>query len=383
MFANWKKKAVECAFFALITCGLSLSAAAERNLSGVADPNDALDRLFDRETHMVFEMVGRGSSSKWTIKGTASFKYTVLVEARSRILKKERLPRGRFEVVELHKFEKMSDMLSVSKADISIDASDFEKQKFDEFYKNLRTLVTVLGGQLPGIVLDEAKDVADATLKQLDGVSIKKALDAMGFPGDAIIDEFVREIFQQGFNAKIRPLQGKTYKVTYILGKNKLPISLNYTYEDGTSVTNDEERAVLDRLNVFIDTHTVPNRKCRVGDEWAVDSRDLEQVMDPYVDGHFKGDITVVRSENAPDGTWNLVMKPANLSIVDEEGLATGNVKLEKGHSHVDPNKCTIEDIQVGGKAKLKSVSRNHWLFRSRVSGECDFMGKLTSIRLK
>lgn len=383
MFAKSKKKAVECVFFALITCGMSLCAAEGRKLSGVDDPNDALNRLFNRETHMVFQMVGRGSSSKWTIKGTANFQYNVLIEARSRILKKARLPRGRFEVVELHKFEKMSDMLGVSKADITINMRDFDKQKFDEFYRHLRILVTVLNGPVPGLAMDEAKSVADAVLKKVDGVSIKKVLDAIGLPGDALIEEFVKEIFRQGFNAKIRPLEGKTYKVTYILSKNKLPISMRYTYEDGTSVTNDEEKAVLDRLNLFIDTHTVPNRKCRVGDEWPVHSEDIEQVMDPYVDGHFKGDITVARTENDPDGTWNLIMKPADLSIINDEGIATGNVKLKKGDAHVDPKNCTIEDIRVEGMAKLNSVSRHHWLFRSRVSGWCAFVGKLTSIRLE
>ena len=383
MFANWKKNAVGSAVLALIICGLSLSAAEGRKLSGIADPNDALERLFDRETRMIFRMVGRGSSSKWAITGTANFQYNILIEARSHILKKERLPRGRYQVVELHKFEKMSDMLGVSKADITLNASDFNKQKFDELYKNLRALVTVLGGPVPSLALDRAKNVAEATLNRVDGVSLKKVLDVIGLPGDTMVNQFVKGIFQQGFNAKIRPLEGKTYRVTYILGKNKLPISMKYRYEDGTPVTSDEEKAVLNRLNVFIDTHTIPNRKCRVGDEWPVHSEDIEQVMDPYVDGRFKGDITVVRTENDPDGTWNLVMKPANLSIVDDEGVATGDIRLKKGDGHVDPKNCTIEDIRVEGLAKLNSVSRHHWLFRSRVSGWCAFVGKLTSIRLK
>ena len=383
MFAKWKKNVVGCAFFALIACGLSLSAAEGRKLSGVDDPDDALNRLFDRETHMIFRMVGRGSSSKWTIKGVANFQYNVLVEARSHILKKERLPRGRYRVVELHKFVKMSDMLGVSKADITIDTSDFNKQKFEELYKNLRALITVLSGPVPILAMDKAKSVAEAALNEVDGVSLKKVLDAIGLPGDAIIEDFVKGIFRQGFNAKIRPLEGKTYRVTYILGKNKLPISMSYTYEDGTSVTNDEEKAVLKRLNAFIDTHTVPNRKCRVGDEWPVHSGDIEQIMDPYVDSSFKGDITVKRVENDSDGTWNLIMKPADLAIVDDAGIATGSIKLKKGDGHVDPKNCTIEDIHVEGLAKMNRVSRNHWLFRSRISGWSAFVGKLTSIRLK
>jgi len=382
MFVKLRKKIAGSLLFAFTACGISLCAAeAERMLSNVNDPDDAVSRLFDRETRCVFQMVGRGSSAKWCIRGAANFDYMVIVQAQSRIEKKTRLSRGRYEVVEKHTFEIMSDKLSVSKADISIQLDNFDSKKFDKFYGTLRSLILLLDGPGSIVGLDIAKSEAEKALKKVDGISITRLLEEMGLPGDAFAQGIVSDVFQQAFNARIRPLTGKTYKVIYTLGKNKLPISMSYTYEDGMPVTSEEERMVLDRLNAFIDTHTVPDRKCRVGDEWPVHAGDIEQVMDPYVDGHYIGDITVKRAENDPDGSWNLAMDPTVLSIVDDKGNITGSIRLEKGSGKVDPQNCTIEDIRIEGAARMNRVSSHHWLFQSRIAGWCQFVGKLKSIR--
>ena len=377
------KKLVGCVL-AFAACGTSLFAAEERNLSGVGDPEDAVDRLHDRETHMLFKMVGHGSSSRWLVKGAADFEYTVLLKAQSRILKKEQLPRGRYKVVELHKFQKATDMLSVSKTDITLDLSTFDVNKFEKCFKVLCLLTTPFGrSPVLEFFKDDNMKVALKTLKAADGVSVQKLLSEMGLPGDQYAKSLVTNIFHDAFNGKIRPIEGKSFKFTYILDRNKMPISVTYTNEDGSDVTDDEVKQVLDRLNIFIDTHTVPSRKYRVGDVWPVCSKDIEMVFDPYIDGHLSGDITVVRSKNDPDGTWNLTMTPTGLRIVGDSGSTIGNIRLEKGNGKVDHRNCTIEEIYIEGLAKMNRVSSHHWLFQSRISGWSKFAGKLQSIRLK
>lgn len=368
----------------ILVSALTLGGTSLFAISPIKDNRDAISRLHDRETHMMFEMVGRGSSSKWCLKGVANFNYTVVVDAESRIVEKTKLPGGEYQIVELHKIRLAADKLGVSEEDLIINLKDFDSENFDKFFNTACAIFAGLGAPEVSLELLALKKISDETLKKFDGVSVGKTLEQLGIPAKDLIRSGVISILQQAFSAKIRSATGKSYKVVYTLNKNRQPIAMRYTYADDKPVTDDEERKILDRLNVFIDTHTVPDRKCRVGDTWTIQAEDIQQVMDPYVDGNYVGDISVVRLKDDADKTWNLAMKEAKISILNkEEGNVTGNIALKKGTGKVDPKNCTVETVYVEGTAKLNRVSRHHWLFYSRIDGWCKFSGKLHSIRLK
>lgn len=365
-----------------LTAGASLFAKDGRILSPVKDQDDALSRLHDRTTKVVYEMKGRGSSSRWCLKGSVHFNYTIVMEAESKILEKTPLPGGGHKVVERHMIKLVSDKLGVSKEDLTIHLDDFDKKKFDQYFYTACGLIAIKKPEIAAIMIG-SKKATEAILVQFDGMSVKKALEDWGIPSEALVRDPITDQLQQAFRAKIRPNTGKTYRTEYTLNRNNIPITMEYTYADGTPVTDEEEKQILDRLNLFIDTQVVPDRKCRVGDIWTIHAEDIEQMMDPYVDGHYKGNITVKRSEDNKDGTWNIAMMPASLVICDENGKTTGNIRLDKGSGIVDQKNGTIEEIHVEGFAKLNRVSRHHWFFQAQVSGRSKFVGHLESIRMK
>ena len=83
-------------------------------------------------------------------------------------------------------------------------------------------------------------------------------------------------------------------------------MSVKFTCEDGTDVTNDEELMILRRVNTFIDSHLAPNPNCKPGDSWDVPVNCVQEVFAPYVEGTYSGKATFVRKENEPNGDWSM-----------------------------------------------------------------------------
>ena len=54
-------------------------------------------------------------------------------------------------------------------------------------------------------------------------------------------------------------------------------------------------------------------------------------------------------------------------------------MNLERGYAAINPKLVSINDLFVEGKAKLEKLSKHHWLFTSRISGECNFQGKVVT----
>ena len=158
-----------------LTAGsLALSAAETQTLSPVKDPQAALARLHDRTTKMTFEMVGHGSCARWLLDGEANFKYTVLIQADSKILEKKKLPRGRYQVVEQHTIVMATDKLSVSDTDLSLRLDTFDSKRFDRYFNASCAIIATLSGPGASLGMVTTKNVAESYLKKFDGVSIKK-----------------------------------------------------------------------------------------------------------------------------------------------------------------------------------------------------------------
>ena len=154
---------------------------------------------------------------------------------------------------------------------------------------------------------------------------------------------------------------------------------VKFTYKDGREVTDKEEQMVLKRVNAFIDYNMVPNTDCMPGDNWVIQARDMQEVFDPYVEGTYSGSVRALRKANTQNGDWMIELSPSVIDVVNDNGNTTGHMNLERGYAAINPKLVSINDLFVEGKAKLEKLSKHHWLFQSRISGECSFQGKVVT----
>ena len=154
---------------------------------------------------------------------------------------------------------------------------------------------------------------------------------------------------------------------------------IKITYSNGEEVYDEEEQMVLNRVNAFIDYDLVPNNDCEPGDTWTVEANSIQELFDPYAEGRYSGTIAAERKANTPDGDWNVQLKPSVINVINTNNSTTGYYNLQRGYALVNPELISINELFAEGTAKIQKVSRHHWLFTARLSGECDFQGKLVS----
>jgi hypothetical protein len=347
----------------------------------------AVERVRSRTIKGQFVTTGRGEDAKWGIGKEANFRYTVIVAAESKILSKKALPEGNIKVEEIRTFKKVVDSMVVSDVDFKLRLDTIPVETFS------KAIDVVAAGWAftTGDIASSSATIAGnhyvkSKLNKLDGKSLRLLLGWAGITPTAEVEkelnklanDKVAEVF-----AGVMPISGKSYKITYYQDKNGQPMWVKFKYADGKDVLNDKEKMVLRRVNSFMDYNMVPDKKCRPGDSWKVNAEDIEEVFDPYVPGKYSGSIKVQRKANDSKGNWVIAMEQCVINTVSNSGTTTGSLRLKQGTAIVNPENICINDLTVSGQAKLKRLSRHHFLFTARISGECNFEGRIVSSDLK
>lgn len=346
-------------------------------------PVSAVDRVVSRTMRGEFGLVGRGEDAKWGIARTANFKYTVIVVADSEILSKEVLPGGEIKVTEIRTFNKVQDSMVVSDVDMKLALDTLPIKIFSQAIDAAVTLWTSMTGDAAsGAAVLTGKNYVMEKLKDIDGTGVRALLGASGVQPapemEAAINQIANAHVLKALGG-VRAISGKSYKIVYYQKASGQPLYVKFTYSDGTEVTDEEEQMVLKRVNAFIDYNMVPNKECVPGDNWNIQARDMQEVFDSYVEGTYSGIIRATRKSNTPNGDWMIYMSPSNIDVVNDNGNTTGHLNLEKGYALVNPKLVSINEMFVEGTANLQKLSKHHWLFTSRISGECAFQGKVVT----
>ena len=329
-----------------------------------------VERLVDgpRVATSQISLSGKGENADWGLKTTGSFVLTYNVVCESEILKKEKTLDGDIKVVERRTYPRADQVLQVSDADVRF--------AFKECL-SMPLVVTALGA------IDAATGLGSAVagaMTVLEGKNARTLLGGFGLAKDqngkdlidAFIDKKVRDL--------IKPfdLQGQSYIVTYVqdaeAGK---PSMVTFRHEDGRVDLTEEERMILRRVNVFMDSQFMPDSTCQPGDRWQVDSGDFSCLLDPFVDGYYDGAVTVRRQDNDQEGNWVVRASPTTIAIRAENRKMTGTANLRDGQVILDPDDRTVKTAQIVGDGELKSISHHHLLFKARVKGDCQFVGQL------
>ena len=125
----------------------------------------------------------------------------------------------------------------------------------------------------------------------------------------------------------------------------------------------------------------VPDKKCRPGDTWKADASDFQELFDPFVDGEYRGTLKLKREADNADGDWIVSAAPAEIRIVSVSGTgngkSTGALQLKHATATLDPKTITLKRMEVDGDARLTKLSKHHWLFTAKLSGDCAFEGVL------
>ena len=349
-------------------------------------PASAVERVNSRIMRGEFQLTGRGEDAKWGVTKTASFICTGIVIADSEIVSKEVLPDGKIKITEIRTFRTVQDSIVVSDVDVKLALFDTLPLKS---FSSLVDAAAIVWASMTGDAESSAavltgKNYVGKKLRDIDGTGIRSLLGATGLeaPGAVkeTVDKFAEAALRKALGG-IRPISGKSYRITYCQEASGQPLYVRITYSDGEEVTDEEEQLVLKRVNAFIDYDVVPDMDCEPGDIWTVETRNIQELFDPYAEGSYSGAIAVERKVNTPEGDWDLELKPSVINVINAANNTTGYYNLHRGYARVNPEQATVSELFGTGTARLQKLSKHHWLFTARLNGECEFQGRLVSSR--
>ena len=336
-----------------------------------------------QKVKMVLTTTGRAENAKWGIAGMGSFVLTYYLDCDAEILEKSETPGGEIRVVEKRTFNQCRKVLRVHDTDVRFRL--YETLPLTQVFTAMKIaggIVATFFDPASGGAMMESVEAADGFLRGADGKSAKETLARFGVEVPDDIERQINDFAMRKVESIIKTVdvEGKSYRLTYIQDKESgSPLRVDFTYADGREIQTQEEYLVLRRANAFMDANVVPDKNCKPGDTWTVDTSGFESLLDPYVDGAYCGDVTVARLDNDKDGTWQIGLRPCSVFIKSDEGRTTGEVHLESGEAKVDAENVFVKAMVVTGKGRMKNLSPHHLLFKSRFEGDCEFRGMMTT----
>lgn len=305
---------------------------------------------------------GKGENAKWGLKTSGSFQLIYRFVCDSEILEKSESSAGEIKVVERRKFTEIKQELKVSDVDAGFAFHECLPMKG---ILSLFTCFDPTGATAASV---------EVGARALEGKSVRGVLGMFGIGLEQKYEDKINEFLNSHLKSffKETDMKGRTYVLTYIqdAGDGK-PSMMKVVREDGSLLT-EEERLVLRRANVFMDTQMVPDSNCSPGDCWKVNSGDFSCLLDPFVEGKYDGEVAVRRADDE-DGLWKLKLEPATIAVKADNGTTSGSVDIADGVAHYDDATHTVCAMQIGGKGNLKNLTRHHFLFSARLEGQCNF----------
>ena len=349
-------------------------------------PVSAVERVKSRIMRGEFQLKGHGEDAKWGLTKTATFICTGIVIADSEIVSKEALPDGKIRITEIRTFQTVQDSIVVSDVDVKLALFDTLPLKTFSSMVDAAAIVwtSMTGDAESSAAVLTGKNYVGKKLRDIDGTGIRSLLGATGLEAPEAVRETFDRIAGAAFRKAlggIRPISGKSYKIMYYQEASGKPLYVRITYSNGEEVTDEEEQMVLKRINAFIDYDVVPDMNCEPGDVWTVETRNIQELFDPYAEGSYSGAIAVERKVNTPEGDWDLQLKPSVINVINAGNTTTGYYNLHRGYARINPEQATVSELFGTGTARMQKVSKHHWLFTARINGECEFQGKLVSSR--
>lgn len=336
---------------------------------------------------------GRASNAKWGVQGLCSFVLTYDITCDSEIMSEpEVTPGGEIKIQEKRTFQEFSTMVEVSKTDLRLDL--FRTMPLDDIFNTLtasgRILLMIKNNPYTPMIgggMVAVSEMTSAILKGVDGMGIRWLLGKIGIKNlPKSVEDVLNDFVAKKVKTIVKPsnLQGKTYLLTYYQPKNG-PMRVDFKREDGTAMT-ESEMLVLRRANAFMHAKIIPDKNSREWKndrEWTFDASEMESVFDPYVDGSYRGEVTVKRLADDKKGNWVLSVQPCRIYIKSDEGRTTGELRIRNGKATADTDNVIVKNLVIEGIGRMKRLTKHHLLFQARFEGDCDYNGILITEEIK
>ena len=344
----------------------------------------------------VFEASGKGEHASYgnTVRG--SYLYTTTVIAQSEVKEKnEDKTTGKIRVVERRKFLQARDNLSLSNIDFALALDTLPVDQVGTWVDNVCNLVggtcaivtsvapvtapymAIAGGGVTAFKVAVAS--AFATLHKIDGTSARGLLGAFGVKVPGNLERFVNERLSQWTKKqfsearqKLQSIEGKSFLIIYTQEASGKPLNVDYENEDGKPIT-DTEWEILRTANVFLDSNTVPDTRCRVGDAWTIWADEVQELFGAAGDGRAEGKIRVERVADQSDGNWTLRLEPAEILFRTNDGTAAGKMNIKDGNGLVDAKNVSVKSLHATASGNLRSINKKRhalfFVFVKRIEG--------------
>ncbi len=336
---------------------------------------------------------GRASNAKWGLQGLCSFVLSYDITCDSEIMSEPEItPGGEIKIQEKRTFQVFSAMVEVSKTDLRLDL--FKTMPLDDIFNTITLSGRILSmiknnpyTPLIGEVMSITSQMTAEVLRGVDGMGVRWLLGKIGIKSlPPSVEDVLNDFVAKKVKTIVKPsnLQGKTYLLTYYQPKNG-PMRVDFKREDGTAMT-ESEMLVLRRANAFMHAKIIPDKNSREwkeDKEWRFDASEMESVFDPYVDGSYRGEVTVKRLNNDAKGNWVLAVQPCRVAIKSDEGRTTGELRIRNGKATADADNVIVKNLVIEGTGTMKRLTKHHLLFKARFEGGCDYNGILITEELK
>lgn len=353
-----------------------------------------VNRLRPQTITAVSEIKGRGRYSKLCYRTSGAFTYTHTLEATSKILSRDVGDDGIVEVEEERTFGKAQELIDLDDVDVALTFERVPLEDIDQWATTVAAASAIVSmtfkdPRVIGVakVTQYGAGIVKATTKamnELDGESIKGQFEKRGLRMPAWLTKLITHISEreamkrlEEVHGHVQRLEGSTYLFSYYQKESGAPMLVSYRRQDGTPLS-EEEREVLDSVNVFLDARLVPDRDIAIGEEWSVDARDLQQIVGTATGGKLNGKLNLRRRQDSPSGLWEIDVLSNRIRVVDEKGRPSGAIVIAEdgGWGNFDPDGRFVRSFQIIGSGKLNVETMRKFLFVrcvTRSDGECSF----------
>ena len=329
-----------------------------------------------------FVLIGKQSSAQLGMRLAMDFRYAVVVEAKSELLSKEIMPTGEIELKKKRTFLNVIDSIVPSDADIVLDLESLPTKEFSKLVDATGVLLASLGANEEGTALIDAKNEMKQKAKDdTNGMGVRAWIEATG---QKLQDELKNKLNEIGMDemkkglGDMESISGKSYLINYLLEENGQLSQIDYKNADGSDITEKEELMVLKRVNALMDYQLAHDKKSKPGVKWGLYADEMQELLAPFLEGKYSGEIAVERQHNAKNGDWVIDMHPSTITIISEGGSTTGKLEIEKGQIIMNPSNVNIciDEMFVNGRVNLEKLTRQYYFLSSKVDGWCRFKGR-------
>ncbi|HPY75433.1 MAG TPA: hypothetical protein PLB63_08510 [Planctomycetota bacterium] len=338
---------------------------------------------------------GRGKNKDWGITGEVQYKYLYMINYTSTIESN-----NGDTIIETRKFDKVQQNLVLSPTRFYFDINEEWWKYFLE--KSTWAIDMVSDYIIPlmpqnGVALKMRSRILKLSehmvlptvsmlVKKYFSFTEEELLQILDSIEENTINLGLREKFATfkehvimkgkilGYPKRLNLLEGKMFRLTYKDGVGLTSIDTT----DTADILSLQEKELIERAFYMSDYYIFkdkdqPLRRLDIGTSWKVDAKNIASVLDPRMRHTTKGFIGLHRLHDMQKNNQNYAVfqiKNSTIQMQDTERnqQIAGEATFSNGIIHYDINLRYIQQAQLQGELKYRTISTDHLFFEAKMS---------------